>query len=146
MQWLPDTIDAVTRMYHETGMFGLLVTFVVVAIFVLVLAIILILTRHTGELVGIGKAFVNGRAAADLDIVSNLKAISVTSAQTSKSNEELKTVMTQVRDRVDKLPSDAVCKAKTREELIDIIRDAFPMMTQQEFELFKRQQESKDNQ
>lgn len=145
MGWLPETIDALTRMYRETGMAGLIVMAMMVAIIVLVVAIVAILVRNTGQLVGMGQAWITHTSLSNKMIIDRLDAISISAEKTAMatddikksnnaaqvelvniktSNQEMKEISLQVKDRVNKLPSDNLRPEIKREEAVEIVRDA----------------------
>lgn len=145
MGWLPDTIDALTRMYRETGMAGLVVMALMVATIVLVVAIVAILVRNTGQLVGMGQAWITHTSLSNKMMIDRLDTIGISAEKTAvaaedikksnnaaqlelvnikTSNQEMKEISLHVKERVDKLPSDSNRPALKREEVVEIVKDA----------------------
>lgn len=117
MQWIPDTIDAITRLYQQAGILGLIGVAASVAVFVLAIAISGILTKHTGEIVGLARAYLTQTQASSLEVIARLDTIAESNAIIAVSNNEIK-------ERVNKLPSDA-CRIKPNESIVDIIKETF---------------------
>lgn len=104
MGWIPDSIDALTRMYQQTGGFGFIILGVVVAVFILAVGVVWTLTRHTGQLVDLGKVWLSTTELSSKAIVTELTLI-------KESNDV-------IAERVKKLPSDKIeCKAHAMDEI-----------------------------
>ena len=102
MQWLPDTIDAMTRMLAEAGVIGSVA-------FLLAITIALLLWKHLGQILEVAKTQLSLKRDADTTVIKLLGDIS-----TSNSS---------ILERVSKLPSDkVVCKAQTVAELTDLFK------------------------
>ncbi len=109
MDWLPHTIDSLTAMLREAGVIGSIA-------FVFCVTLSILLWKHLGDLLKLGDEFVKGRATADKDILIALENLNDTNQSIKISNEK-------ISERVHKLPSDNVCKARTDEQVRAILRE-----------------------
>lgn len=121
MQWVPDTIDALARLYHETGAGGFVALGGVLGIFMLVLAVVVILTRNSGQVVTLAQQYLTRAEAANV----TLKTIAESNATIAASNAKIETLTQDVKERVGKIPSEPLpCRFKEPlpEQIIDTAR------------------------
>lgn len=102
MQWLPETIDALTRMLHEAGVVGTVA-------FLLSLTLAFLLWKHLGQILDVVKSAVFNKITSDTQIISHLQDIALSNSA--------------IMERVGKLPSDKVeCRAKSEAEMVDLFK------------------------
>lgn len=135
MEWIPNTVDALARLYHETGTGGFVAMGTILAVLILVFA----LWRHTGKLIDLGNNFFAHQAIkAQDDKVSAAKMLDKLES-ISKSN-------TQIAERVDKLPSDRPeCRAMNNDQMIAVLKTMFDnkgiMLTEAEIGMLLKHRE-----
>lgn len=102
MQWLPDTIDAMTRMLAEAGVIGSVA-------FLLAITIALLLWKHLGQILEVAKTQLSLKRDADTTVIKLLGDISTSNSA--------------ILERVGKLPSDKVeCKAHGAAEVVELMK------------------------
>jgi len=109
MQWLPDTIDALTRMLQEAGVIGSVA-------FLMAITVAVLLWKHLGQMLDVAKAGVTAKLISDKEIVDHLKSQGETLKDISSSN-------IAIAQRVGKLPSDhPECKAQSAKEITELFK------------------------
>ena len=141
MQWLPETIEAITKFIHEAGVIGAVA-------FLFTLTVSVLLYKHLGAVMPLLQDYVRSVSVAGQNTARLLNNIAESNAAIAATSEDIKKLTGEVKDRVGKLPSDKVeCKAKSKEEIIEIFRNAGGMLlTIEEADFILRQREERGRQ
>lgn len=112
MQWVPDTIDAITRLYKEAGLGGLLVVIIAVAIFMMVITFSLVLIRYTSQIVQLGRDWV----AVQREVGNKLGGI--LNDQTGVLQQQNNKI-DATNAKLDKIASDSATQTNQLKEMVD---------------------------
>lgn len=138
MEWIPNTIDAMGRLYLVTGWSGILVILIVILVGIIV-------WKHSSQVVEAISQFAASKkeeVEQSSIVIGHLEDIAKTNAETAdrvgkghaktheilaKAHEilgEIAKTSAETAERVSKLPSDRLsCKAMTREEMESLVME-----------------------
>lgn len=119
MDWVPETIRALTAMLHEGGPWGVVTFIFALGAFGVAIIMALAIWKNLAAILAMGERFFTARIITDHRVVEVLESIKDSNKKTEESNQ-------QILDRVHKLPSDVpICRAKSSDELEAMLKEKF---------------------
>ncbi len=100
MNWIPDTIDALGRLWQVTGGWGFVALGAVLVFFMFGICVLIIFWRHSNEVVGVAKMLANAHSITGVKILEKLSSI-------DDSN-------IAIASQLSKMPSDLITKMKEK--------------------------------